>query len=275
MYYYESSRRRRKGVYLWIIVLVIAVIILNAPAVRRSKPLRAVRIIANNVLFPFKYVFNAAYGGSTSGARGFFRLKGIQKENEQLKAEIKEYKTKIVLLDEFSRENEKLRGALNFRSKSMISRLLPAEIIGMSGSNWFNIIEINRGSADKVATDSAVINSEGLVGRVFDVSQYSSKVLLITDPSSAVSVLDAVTGDMGIASGNSIGPLKIRYMSATAAVKIGDKIITSGMSDIFPKGVIVGVVRSVNKKDYDIFQKVDVDPAVNFSRLDKVFVITR
>jgi len=273
MYYYESGRR--KSLYFWIVVLILIVIILNIPSVKRSKPLRAVRVIANNVIFPFKYVFNAAYEGSTSGARGFFRLKGIQKENEQLKAEIKEYKAKIVLLDELSRENEKLRGALNFRSKNVMSRLLPAEIIGRSGSNWFNIIEINRGSADKVANDSAVINGEGLVGRVFDVSQYSSKVLLVTDPSSAVSVLDASTSDMGIASGNSIGPLKIRYMSATAVVKIGDKIITSGMSDIFPKGVMVGVVRSVNKKDYDIFQKVDVDPAVNFSRIDKVFVITK
>jgi len=273
MYYHESGRR--KSVYLWIVVLVIAVIILNVPAVRRSKPLRAVRTVANNVLFPFKYVFNAVYDNSTSGTRNFFRLKGIQKENEQMKSEIKEYQAKIIILDELSRENEKLRGALNFRSKSSVSRLMPAEIIGRSGSNWFNIIEINRGASDKVANDSAVINGEGLVGRVFDVSQYSSKVLLVTDPSSAVSVLDASTSDMGIASGNSIGPLKIRYMSATAVVKVGDKIITSGMSDIFPKGVMVGIVKSVNKKDYDVFQKVDVDPAVNFSRLDKVFVITK
>jgi rod shape-determining protein MreC len=273
MYYYE--RGRRKGVYLWIVVLILIVIISNVPAVKGLRPLRAVRPIANNILFPFKYVFNAAYEGSTSGVRYFFRLKGIQKENEQLKNEIKEYKANIVLLEGLSNENQKLRSALYYRAKSYIPRLLPAEIIGRSGSNWFNVIEINRGSADNVAADSAVINDEGLVGRVFEVSQYSSKVLLVTDPSSAVSVLDAVTGDMGIASGNSIGPLKIKYLSATAAVKVGDKIITSGMSDIFPKGVIVGIVISVNKKDYDIFQKVDVNPAVNFSRLDKVFVIAK
>jgi rod shape-determining protein MreC len=273
MYYYESGRR--KSLYFWIVVLILIVITLNIPSVKRSKPLRAVRAIANNVIFPFKYVLHAAYENSTSGVHNFLRIKGIQKENEQLQNEVKEFKAKSVLLEDLLRENEKLRNALNFRSKNVMSRLLPAEIIGRSGSNWFNIIEINRGSADKVATDSAVINSEGLVGRVFDVSQYSSKVLLITDPSSAVSVLDTAMGDMGIASGNSIGPLKIRYLSATATVKIGDKIITSGMSDIFPKGVIVGVVRSVNKKDYDVFQKVDVDPAVNFSRLDKIFVVTK
>ncbi|MFH1710049.1 MAG: rod shape-determining protein MreC [bacterium] len=273
MYYYEN--RRKKGIYLWIIVLILIVTALNTPAIKRSKSLRAARALANNISFPFKYVFNAAYEVPISGVRNLFRLKGAQKENEQLKKEISEHKAKAVLFDELSRENEKLRSALYFRSNSLIPGLLPAEIIGRAGSNWFNVVEINRGAADRVASDSAVINDEGLVGRVFEVSKHSSKVLLITDPSSAVSVLDVETGDMGIAAGNSIGPLKIRYMSATAVVKAGDKIVTSGMSDIFPKGVIIGVTRSVNKKDYDIFQKVDIDPAVNFSRLDKVFVIAR
>ncbi len=80
---------------------------------------------------------------------------------------------------------------------------------------------------------------------------------------------------MGIAAGNSIGPLKIQYMSATAAIKEGDKIVTSGMSDIFPKGILIGTVRSVSKRDYDIFQKVDVNAAVIFSKLDKVFVVAK
>jgi rod shape-determining protein MreC len=273
MYYHESGRR--KGVYLWIAVLILFVVMLNIPSVRQSKPVRALGVIASDISFPFKYVFTGIYKNSTAGVRGFFRLKGIQKENETLKSELAEYKAKIVLLDDLSRENEKLRGALYFRSRSFIPRLLPAEIIARSGSSWFNMIEINRGSADNIAPDSAVINEEGLVGRVFEVSQFSSKVLLITDPSSAVSVLDAETGDMGIAAGNSIGPLKVLYMSATASVKEGEKIVTSGMSDIFPKGVTVGTVRSVSKKDYDIFQKVSINPAVNFSRLDKVFVIAK
>jgi rod shape-determining protein MreC len=80
---------------------------------------------------------------------------------------------------------------------------------------------------------------------------------------------------MGIASGNSMGPVKIKYMSSNADVRVGDKIITSGMSDIFPKGIIVGFVRSIDKKDYDVFQKVEVSPAVRFSRLDKVFVVAK
>ena len=273
MYYNEGGRR--KNIYLWIVVLVLIVVVLNVPVVKKIKLLRAVRVAANNLSFPFKFVLSAAYNSSAAGVHDFFGLKGVQKENEQLKKELEEYKAKNILLEGLSRDNEKLRSALYFRSRSAVNGLLPAEIVGRSGSNWFDVVEINRGKADKIASDSAVINDEGLVGRVFEVSSFSSKVLLITDPSSAVSVLDMETGDMGIASGNSIGPLKIKYMSATAAVKVGDRIITSGMSDIFPKGIMIGTVRSVSKKDYDIFQKVAIDPSVNFSRLDKVFVITR
>ena len=194
---------------------------------------------------------------------------------EKLTAELNEYKAKSVMLDGLSYDNEKLRAAMSFRARSFVPRLLAAEVIGRSGSNWFSVIEINRGSLDNVIPDSAVLNEEGLVGRVFEVSQSSSKVMLITDPSSAVSALDPATGDMGIAAGNSVGPLKIQYMSATAAIKEGDKFTTSGMSDIFPKGIVIGTVRSTSKKDYDIFQKVDVDPAVNFSKLNKVFVIAK
>ncbi len=273
MYYHDDGRR--KSIYFWIVVFFIVIVALNTPAAKKFRLLHAAKIIANDVIFPFKYAGNAVYSGTTSGVYNFFRLKGIQKENDILKAEIAEYRAKEVLVEDTARENERLRDALNFRSRSYIPGLIAAEIIGRSSNNWFEMVEINRGSADHVSADSAVINSEGLVGRVFEVSQFSSKVLLITDPTSAISVIDSETGDMGIASGNSIGPVKIKYMSATAALKIGDKIITSGMSDIFPKGILVGYVQSVNKKDYDIFQKVDVGPSVNFSRLDKIFVVAR
>jgi rod shape-determining protein MreC len=272
--YYQGSERR-KSIYFWIAILAVCVIILNIPAVKHSKPLHAVRALAGAASFPVKYVFNGLYDNTAAGFGNIFRLRSAEKENEKLKAELNEYKARSVMLDGLSRDNEKLREALYFRAKSFIPRLLAAEIISRPGNSWFNVIEINRGSSDNVSPDCAVLNEEGLVGRVFEVSQSTSKVMLITDPSSAVSALDSFTGDMGIAAGNSVGPLKVLYMSATAAVKEGDKIITSGMSDIFPKGIVIGSVRSVSKKDYDIFQKVNVDPAVNFSRIDKVFVIAK
>ena len=179
------------------------------------------------------------------------------------------------MLDGLERENLMLREALGFKSRFFGGRLVAAEIIGRSSSNWFEVVEINRGQGDNVVPDTAVINSEGLVGRVYEVSRFTSKVLLINDPTSAVSIIDGRTGDMAIASGNSIGPVGIKYMPANADVQVGDKIVTSGLSEIFPKGILVGTVKAISKKDYDIFQKVDVAPAVNFSRLDKLFVLVR
>jgi len=273
MYYHEGGSR--KGVYIWILLIVVAIIIFNVPGIRKISVFRATKSIINNAFFPVKYLGNTLYKASTSKVLGFIRIKGIQKENETLKFQLNENKARSILLEDLSSENQRLRAALNFKRKSVNLYLLAAEIIGRSATNWFETVEINRGSDDNVVMDNAVINDEGLIGRVCEVSKYSSKVLLITDPNSAVSVIDAETGDMGIANGNSMGPIRIKYMAATANVKVGDRIVTSAMSEIFPRGILVGTVRSVDKKDHDVFQRVEVSPAVRFSRLDKVFVIIR
>lgn len=273
MYYDEGGRNNR--IYVWIIVLLLIVAVVNTPFFRRTRILHAARTLSSNVIYPFKYVGTGIWNGTTYAAVNFFRIKGVQKENEKLKTDVSELQSKITVLDGLARENALLREALGFRSRFFGGRLVPAEIIGRSSSSWFEVIEVNRGLADNVAQDTAVVNSEGLVGRVYDVSRFTSKVLLLNDPTSAVSVIDARTGDMAIAAGNSIGPLSIKYMPANADIQVGDRIITSGMSEIFPKGILVGTVKSISKKDYDIFQKVDVNSAVNFSRMDKLFVVVR
>jgi len=271
--YYESGKR--KNVLAWVIVLIIIVGLLNSPPINRINLIYKVRVISGNIFFPLKFIGAGTYHRLKSTLKALVTLRGAQKENEKLLSELGELKAKSIVLEGLERENKILRNMVAFRSRYYLSQLLPAELIGRSSSNWFEVIEINKGSADRVSIDTAVINEEGLVGRVFEVSQFTSKVLLITDPSSAVSIVDSETGDMAIATGNSMGPISIKYMPANANIKVGDKVLTSGMSDIFPRGIFVGHVRSVSKRDYDIFQKVEVTPAVNFSRLDKVFVVVK
>jgi rod shape-determining protein MreC len=271
--YYESGRKR--NFFVWIIILILIIAAANSPFFKRVKLIKVAKAFASNAAYPFKYIGTGIYEKTTRGVANYFILRGVQKENNQLKYLVNEMKAKTLLLQDLDRENKLLRNALNFRSRYFSSRLIPAEIIGRSSTNWFEMIDINRGAADNIVNDMAVINEEGLVGRIFEVSQFSSKVLLISDPTFAVSVIDAETGDMAIASGNSIGPLSIKYMPANAQIKVGDRIVTSGMSEIFPKGILVGIVRNMNKKDYDIFQKIDVKPAVTFSKLNKLFVVTR
>ncbi len=271
---YHDSERKKKP-YVWIIILVLAVAFVNTPFFKRTRLLRTTKSAASYLIYPFKVVGTAAWNGTVHGTSNIFRIRGVDRENERLKQDIEEIKAKLVLAEDLSRENRSLREAIGFRLRYTGSRLVAAEIIGRSSSNWFEVIEINRGFSEKVVPDTAVINDEGLVGRVFESSRFTSKVLLVTDPTSAISVVDAETGDMAIASGNTMGPLSIKYMPAGADVKVGDRIVTSGMSDIFPKGILVGRVISVSKKDFDIFQKVEVRPAVDFGRLDKIFTVVR
>lgn len=271
--YYDSGRR--KSYYYWIVILVIAVLVFNSSPVKRSRPLNALKRLAVNIIYPFKYLATGTYVNITRGTARFFFLRGVQAENERLKGELADYKTRVILMNQIGAENKRLRELIGFRTAYRVSRIVPVEMIARPATNWFGIIEINKGSRDGISADTAVVNEEGLVGRVLEVSDLSSKVLLITDPSSAVSVYDTETSDMGIANGDLMGPIKIKYLASNANVKPGDAIVTSGMSDTFPKGIIVGRVRSISKKDYDIFQKVDVVPSVNFSRLNKLFVVTK
>jgi rod shape-determining protein MreC len=271
--YYDSGRKR--GLLFWLVVVIVIVGLINTPFFKRIKIINAAKTLSSNISYPFKYAALGIWNGTTYGISNFFRIKGVQKENESLKTQLSEAKANLIISEQLEAENKSLRNMLGFRSRYMAGRILPAEIIGRSASNWFEVIEINRGIGDNVLPDTAVINEEGLVGRVFEVSQFTAKVLLITDPTSAVSIVDANTGEMAIATGNSIGPLSIKYMPATADIKTGDKIYTSGMSDIFPKGIILGHVTSVSKKDHDIFQKIEVKPIVSFSKLDKLFVVVR
>ena len=118
----------------------------------------------------------------------------------------------------------------------------------------------------------AVVVSEGVVGRVIEVSAHTAKVLLISDPNSAVDVIIQRSRAQGILEGRveEFGILK--YIQKSDDVQMGDKVITSGLGGIFPKGLIVGTVTKVERKRPGVFQYIEVTPSVDFSRLEEVLV---
>src|SRR5574337_611278 len=122
----------------------------------------------------------------------------------------------------------------------------------------------------------AVVTPEGLVGRVVDVTPLASRVQLITDPESAVGVLVQRSRAIGVAAGSQGGAIQIKYLPLTADVADGDRIITSGMGGVFPKGLPVGrVARSSRPANGALFQLIEAQPYADFSRLEEVMVLTR
>lgn len=190
----------------------------------------------------------------------------------RLRNESAQLKEKLAELDELQDENARLKKLLSF-SAQREERMVAAQIIGVDATSWFRSITIDRGSSDQIREGMAVVSAYGVVGRVVTCTPHSSRVLLIVDASSKLSTLIERTRARAICRGGGDG-MSLDYLPLTDDVAVGDLIITSGLGGGFPKGLIVGAVTQVDKRGFDMFQSVKVEPAVDFEHLEEVLVIT-
>ena len=204
--------------------------------------------------------------------RGYFYLVGLEKENQALKKELQELKLHMNRYREADLANQRLRALLNFK-KSIATPLLPAQLVAFDPSGWFQTILIDKGRNDGVVQDMAVVSAEGLVGRVIGVSNHHAKVLLIIDGNSAVDAYIQRSRTRGVLVGLGRELCLLKYVQRNEDVQVGDKVISSGMGGVFPKGLLVGTVQEVVRGSSGLFQRVEVEPAVNFSRLEEVMVV--
>ena len=211
-------------------------------------------------------------GGISSIWRGYFYLVGLEKENQALKRELQELKLQVNRYREADLANQRLRALLNFK-KSIATPLLPAQLVAFDPSGWFQTILIDKGRDDGVVRDMAVVSAEGLVGRVIGVSNHHAKVLLILDGNSAVDAYVQRSRARGVLVGLGLELCVLKYVQRNEDVQVGDQVISSGMGGVFPKGLLVGTVQEVVRGSSGLFQRVEVEPAVNFGRLEEVLVV--
>jgi rod shape-determining protein MreC len=207
--------------------------------------------------------------------RGYFRLLGVQRENQQLQEEIQELRRELNLHREAALANQRLRDLLNFKESTASMPLLPAEVVAFDPSGWFKTVLIDKGQRDGLARDMAVVSAAGIVGRLIGVTSHYAKVLLILDRNSSVDALVQRSRSRGILVGLGDGRCSLRYVQRNDDVQVGDQVITSGMGGVFPKGILLGQVEKIQRGDAGLFQTVDVTPVVDFSRLEEVFVVVR
>ncbi|MCX5895124.1 MAG: rod shape-determining protein MreC [Proteobacteria bacterium] len=201
-------------------------------------------------------------------------LVNLRSENAYLQNLIKTLQLENQVLREEGVENRRLRELLAFKKKLPYT-LIPAEIIGRDPSSWFRTLLIDKGSADGVRRGLAVITALGLVGQVFEVNRNTSKVLLLVDGDSAIDVLTQRSRAKGIIEGGAGDLCELHYVAKTEDVNIGDVVITSGLNEVLPKGIVVGEVVRVDKNNSGFFQFVEVKPAVDSSKLEEVLIVLK
>lgn len=197
----------------------------------------------------------------------------LREENRRLRQEVEELRARVVSLQEAERENRNLREQLGFKQAYPAYDLLPAEVVGRDPSNYLRFLTIDKGSDDGVRPGAVIVVPQGLVGRVVTLGSNFSKVMLITDPSSSVNVLLQGSRATGVATGQMDGSLLIKYIPQGEAVHLGDMVLTSGLGGNFPKGLIVGQVTRVKRKDIELFQEAQAESLIDFRRLEVVYVI--
>ena len=205
--------------------------------------------------------------------QGYWNLLRMASENERLKARITELEAERSRLQEVEATNRRLRELLEFRSQ-LPPRSITAAVIGNSASTWSRSFVLDRGSEDGVARGMAVVSPVGVVGQVVAVAARSSKVLLIADPHSGVDVIDQRSRARGIVSGSFDGAPTMKYTKRSEDIQEGDRLITSGLDGIFPKGLLVGTVTKARKKTFGLFQYVEVGLAVDPYRIEEVLVVS-
>ncbi|HZQ91182.1 MAG TPA: rod shape-determining protein MreC [Terriglobales bacterium] len=203
----------------------------------------------------------------------YFWLRGVRTENAELRDEIQRLRLEQIRLTQDAAQARRLQTLLAFKEQ-FIHKTVAAQVIGTSGSEASRLITIDKGRDSGVATDQAVITSEGVVGKVVKVYGGYSQVLLLSDPASGVGALMSNSRLQGVVRGTPNGELMLHYIMADEKVEPGELILTSGGDRVFPKGLPIGVVSDVARGP-DLFLNIRVKPAARLGRLEEVLVITQ
>jgi rod shape-determining protein MreC len=202
----------------------------------------------------------------------YFFLISAARENEALKKELALAREKNNQCREIELTNDRLRTFVNLQAESP-HVLEAARVIANDPSPWFKTIVISKGTSDGVRTGLPVMVPEGIVGHVLSASAGSAKVLLIIDRNSSVDALVQRTRARGIAQGLARDLCRFDYALRKLDIKIGDTVVSSGFDGIYPKGLPIGSVTRIIRRNAGLFQEVELNPYVDFTKLEEVLII--
>ena len=205
-------------------------------------------------------------------------LRELRQRNEELEAENAALLLDNVRLREIETEAALLRDLLNFTQPNPSYEIKGAHVvgrtIGQDPSNLQRYITLDVGRESGIERNMPVITGRGLVGRISEVGETWSRVLLIIDPQSTVNALTQSTRASGAVQGQADGSLVMRTIPQGDAVSVGDTVFTSGLGGNFPRQLLIGQIIEAERKDYELYQSAVVQPTVDFDHLEVVLIIT-
>ena len=203
----------------------------------------------------------------------------LKEENEALKQQIAELTNQNRKLSLYETENERLSALLKIAQKYPDYESVGAKIIAKDPGVWYDSFTINKGTSKSIGANMVLIAPEGLVGKVLESGVTFSKAQSILDSRSSVPAMSVRTGDLGVVKGNytlaNRGLCKMEYIDGDAEIMVGDEIVTSQLSDIYPEGLAIGKVSEIETDTNGLTKYAVIEPYVDFKHLDTLLVLDK
>ncbi len=257
---------------LTLVAVLVAQLLLLSLQITRNHNVRLIQLWAVGVFEPFERSLHWAVNRVSNAWKTYGGLWQAQRQNQELRTELEQARSRIQLLSEKAAQADGLRALLDFKS-GLTFQTVAAEVIAASPGERSNAIFIDKGADAGVAADMAVIAPTGIVGKVSAVFPHTAQVLLISDPSSGTGCMLESSRVQGVLKGTGRNSTQLLYVMNDRPVTVGENVLTSGMDQIYPKGLLAGTV--VQTSDGNIYKRIVVKPAETLDRLEMVMVVLK
>ena len=267
---FRRGWRSNRAVFLIVCLLITAVMMVAS----QTGVLSPVEDLFSTPLNAVSGIFNRVALTISDNINRLSDVQSLQQRIADLESALALYQSELVELREVESDYERLSSLLDYRNTVQSQETVTADVIGVDVGSGLRTIAINRGTRDGVAVGMPVVTGQGLVGRVIQVSANAARVMLVTEPSSAVSARMQTTRVEGAVVGLASGNLRMDLIPLDSQVREGDLVLTSGLGGNFPPDIVIGVVTSVRPSERGLYQEAQVRSLINFDTLEFVLVVT-
>ncbi len=258
--------------FLLLGVLVAQLLLLSLQITRGPQERLLIQVWIVSALEPFQSATHSSVKGVGGVWESFRELRDAREDNRQLRKELEEAQTSLQRLEAEVNELEVLRAQLGFK-KLVPFQTIAAQVIASSPGAGNRAVFLSKGAKDGVQTDMAVISREGVVGKVLYSYRRTSQVLILTDRRSGAGCLIEGSRTQGVLKGYGRNLCRMEYVMNEQTVRVGDRVVTSGQDQIYPKGLFLGMV--VEVKDGNSYKEILVKPSAKLDRLESLLVIVQ
>ncbi len=265
-----TNQKKRLKVIINVVVLLFSIISLSKKDGAVHKVSFFDSIILDSIGFVQKITSRVSKNVSSS-INNYLVSVEAQKENKKLRKHIEELESKLFTYKEVKKDNIRLRKFFKFTNipyTKVMTQVVSRDILGSQ-----RILRVNKGSSDGVHLQSVAITAKGLVGYVYRMTKHFSDILTILDGNNKVDAIINRTRTYGIIEGYSSEKCIMKYVNRMDSILLNDTVMTSGLGNIYPKGIIIGKVTKINRESYGITQDIKVTPSVDFTKIEEVVLL--